>query len=90
MSKIEINHDYLVRIANYSSSHYPQEALTLELFNETFGSVMGKHYFEKWEHTYKHDILKMIAYFGRDIKEGEKFCRMLEVQIARYEERVRI
>lgn len=90
MSTFLINHTYLVRIANYSSSHYPQEALTLELFNETFGSVMGKHYHEKWEHTYKHDILKMIAYFGRDTEEGQRFCRILEIQIEKYEERVGI
>ena len=90
MSTISINHHYLVRIANYSSSHYPAESLTLELFNTTFGTVMGKHYYEKWEHTYKCDILKMVAYFGRDTKEGQRFGRMLEMQIEKYEERVGI
>ena len=51
---------------------------------------MGKHYYEKWEHTYKCDILKMVAYFGRDTKEGQRFGRMLEMQIEKYEERVGI
>lgn len=90
MSKIEINHNYLLRIAYYNSSHYPQEAITEELFSEIYGSVMGKHYFEKWEHTYKHDILKMVAYFGRDIKEGQRFCEMLEKQVEKYEKRIGI
>ena len=88
MSNIEINHEYLLRIAFYSSSHYPQEALTAELFDETFGSVMGSHYFSKWEHLYKRDILKMVAYFGRDTTEGQKFANLLAKQIEKYETRI--
>ncbi len=88
MSNIEINHDYLLRIAFYSSSHYPQEGLTEELFNETFGSVMGAHYFSKWEHLYKRDILKMVAYFGRDTAEGQKFADMLANKVEQYETRI--
>ncbi len=88
MSKIEINHEYLLRIAYYSSSHYPQESLTEELFNETFGSAMGAHYFSKWEHLYKRDILKMVVYFGRDTTEGQKFANLLAKQIEKYEKRI--
>ena len=88
MSKITIDHNHLLRIAYYNSSHYPQEALTEELFNETYGSVMGKHYFDKWQHIYKHDILKMVVYFGRDTTEGQKFADMLAVQINKYEKRI--
>ena len=88
MSKITIDHNYLLRIAYYNSSHYPQEALTEELFNETYGSVMGKHDFEKWQHTYKFDILKMVVYFGRDTTEGQKFADMLAGQIEKYEKRI--
>ncbi|MFI3293256.1 MAG: hypothetical protein SNI70_07030 [Rikenellaceae bacterium] len=85
---IAIDHKYLLRIAYYSTSHYPHEALTAELFNTTFGSVMGAHYFEKWQHVVKFDILKMIAYFGIDTAEGQKFCDMLAGQIERYETRI--
>ncbi len=88
MSKITISHEYLLRIAYYSSSHYPQEALTLELFIETFGEVMGTHYHSKWQHLYKYDILKMVVYFGRDTAEGEKFSSMLARMIEKYETRV--
>ncbi len=87
MSAIIINHEYLLRIAYYSSSHYPQEALTAELFHETVGGVMGAHYFSKWEHLYKRDILKMVAYFGRDTTDGQKFSDMLAKQIEKYETR---
>ncbi len=88
MSNIIINHEYLLRIAYYSSSHYPQEALTAELFNETFGSAMGAHYFEKWQSLYKGDILKMVAYFGRDTTDGQRFSEMLAKQIEKYETRI--
>ena len=87
MSNISIDHNYLLRIANYSSSHYPQEGLTEELFNETFGPAMGSHYFSKWEHT-KRDILKMVVYFGRDTTEGQKFADMLASKVEQYETRI--
>ncbi len=88
MSAITIDHNYLLRIAFYSSSHYPQESITEELFNEAFGGAMGAHYFSKWEHLYKRDILKMVAYFGRDTTEGQKFANLLAKQIEKYETRI--
>ena len=88
MSNISIDHNYLLRIAYYSSSHYPQEGLTEELFNETFGPTMGAHYFSKWEHLYKRDILKMVAYFGRDTDEGQKFTNLLADKVEQYETRI--
>ncbi len=88
MSAITINHQYLLRIAYYVGSHYPSESLSEELFCETFGSVMGKHYFEKWRHVVKYDILKMVAYFGIDTAEGQKFADMLALKIEQYEMRV--
>lgn len=88
MSAIIINHKYLLRIAYYSSCYYPEESLSEELFCETFGSVMGKHYFEKWRYVVKYDILKMVAYFGIDTSEGQKFADMLAVKIEQYEMRV--
>lgn len=88
MSTITINHDYLLRIAYYSSSHYPDEAISKEMFQETFGGVMGAHYFDKWQHTYHFDILRMVVYFGRDTAEGQKFANMLATQIEKYEKRI--
>ncbi|MFR9624313.1 MAG: hypothetical protein SNF92_09240 [Rikenellaceae bacterium] len=88
MSKITIDHTHLLRIASYSSSHYPHEAITADMFNETFGSVMGTHYFEKWQHTFKFDLFKMIFYFGHDTAEGQKFSDLLAQQIEKYEIRV--
>ena len=88
MKKMEINHEYILRIAFYSSSHYPQESITEEMFCDTFGSAMGNHYFSKWEHLYKRDILKMVVYFGRDTTEGQKFANMLAKQIELYESRI--
>ena len=88
MSNIIINHEYLLRIAYYSSSHYPQESLTEEMFIETYGGAMGAHYFSKWEHLYKRDILKMVIYFGRDTAEGQKFANLLAKQIEKYETRI--
>ena len=88
MSNISIDHNYLLRIAYYSSSHYPQESITEQCFHNTFGSVMGAHYFSKWEHLYKRDILKMVAYFGRDTTEGQKFADILASKVEQYETRI--
>ena len=85
---IIIDHTFLLRIANYSSSHYPQESITEQCFHDTFGSVMGAHYFSKWEHLYKRDILKMVAYFGRDTDEGQKFTNLLADKVEQYETRI--
>ncbi len=89
MSKISLDYNELLRIAYYSSSHYPCEAISEELFNSTYGSVMGAHYYEKWQHVVKFDILKMITYFGLDTSEGQKFCDMLAEQIEKYETRIK-
>ncbi|MFR9619295.1 MAG: hypothetical protein SNI12_07275 [Rikenellaceae bacterium] len=88
MSNITIDHTYLLRIAYYSSSHYPHEAISEEMFNVTFGCVMGAHYFEKWQHVAKFDILKMVVYFGIDTAEGQKFADLLAEQIEKYETRI--
>ena len=88
MSKIELNHEYLLRIAYYSGSHYPQESITEDMFIQTFGGAMGTHYFSKWQHLYKYDILKMIMYFGRDTAEGQKFADLLAQMIDKYETRI--
>lgn len=63
------------------------ERLTKELFAETYGSVMGNHYHEKWESVYRLDLVKMIAYLD-DRKDGQKFCDMVYKQMITYEKRI--
>lgn len=87
-AKTEINHNFMARVALYLSSHNYEEGLSLELFNETYGTAMGKHYFDKWFSTYKRNFMQIIAYFGRGSTDGQKFCDMVAGQMLRYEERV--
>ena len=83
-----LDFSFMLRIACWVSSYNQEEGLNEELFNETYGTVMGKHYYDKWEHLYHHNIMKMIVYFGLDTKEGEKFCTMVMQQMAKYEKRI--
>ncbi|MFI3306820.1 MAG: hypothetical protein SNG69_02430 [Rikenellaceae bacterium] len=88
MTDLIIKYDTLLRIAYYSSSHYPDEAITQEMFRKAYGSAMGDHYYSKWAHLYKFDVLKMVQYFGRDKYEGHQFLTMLKHKIEQYEQRV--
>ena len=45
----ELSADLLYRIGAWDYNRHPEESLTQELFNEYFGSVMGTHYYSKWE-----------------------------------------
>jgi hypothetical protein len=83
-----LDHRFMLRIAIWVRNYGPEEGLAKELFSETYGSVMGNHYLDKWENTYKHDIFSMIAYFGIDTKEGQLFCDMIMQQMQKYERRV--
>ena len=60
-----LDFSFMLRIAYWVSSYNMEEGLSLELFNETYGTAMGKHYYDKWEHLYHHNIMKM--YFGLDM-----------------------
>ena len=83
-----LDFSFMLRVASWVSSYNMNEGLSEELFNETYGSVMGKHYYEKWVHVYPLNIMKMIMYFGSDTKEGEKFCMMVMQQMSIYEKRI--
>lgn len=85
---IQLNHNFMLRVARWVRNYGPDEGLTKELFGETYGSVMGDHYLTKWENVYPHNIIAMIAYFGNDTKEGQLFCDMIYKQMLRYENRI--
>lgn len=84
---IQIDHRFMLRIARWVRNFGYEERLTKELFAETYGSVMGDHYHEKWESVFRHDLIKMIAYLD-DRKDGQKFCDMIYRQMIAYENRI--
>lgn len=83
-----IDFSLLLRIAIWVRNYAPDEGLTKELFAETYGSVMGDHYLNKWDSVYNHNIISMIAYFGIDNEEGQQFCNMIMKQMTKYEQRI--
>ncbi len=84
----KINYNLLVRIVLWLNNYGEAEGLTEELFHEVFGEVQGGHYYSKWIHTYRMNLLKMIGYFGKHDPDGELFLTMVETQMNRYERRI--
>lgn len=84
---IQIDHCLMLRIARWVRNFGFDERLTKELFSETYGSAMGEHYRAKWENTFRHDIIKMVAYLDGH-REGQKFCDMIYKQMVKYEQRI--
>lgn len=84
---VEIDYEKISRVLAWDYNFAPDEALTEELFIRYFGGVMGRHYYEKWSLVYAHDLRRMLAYFGNDLREGQRFCDMVAEQVARYEQR---
>ena len=70
----ETNYNEWLNWLSWEYNRYPDEELTRELFQETFGSVPGAHYYEKWVHYYEKNLLGMIAYFRGEEDKGQKFC----------------
>ena len=83
----ELSADLLYRIGAWDYNRHPEESLTQELFNEYFGSVMGTHYYTKWEDYYKHNIIAMVGYLHSDRKEAQLFCDMIMQKVSLYEQR---
>ena len=75
------------RVLTWDYNFAPDEALTEELFIRHFGGDMGRHYYGKWAHVYDHDLRRMLAYFGNDLREGQRFCDMIAEQVCKYETR---
>ena len=84
---VEIDYEKISRVLAWDYNFAPDEALTEELFIRYFGGVMGRHYYEKWNLVYAHDLRRMLAYFGNDLREGQRFCDMVAEQVAKYEQR---
>lgn len=82
------NYNLLARMVLWFNNYGENEGLGKELFFQTYGSVMGDHYYTKWQSTYQRDILKMIGYFGVNSTDGEKFILMIESQMRKYERRI--
>ncbi|MCI5744641.1 MAG: hypothetical protein MR321_13555 [Bacteroides sp.] len=81
---MKLNYNEWLKLAFWEYNRYPDEELTRELFQETFGSVPGAHYYEKWVHYYEKNLLGMIAYFRGKEDKGQKFCDMVARQVERY------
>ena len=79
----------MLRIANWDYNCVrATEGLTLELFQESYGKVIGAHYYGKWC-EFKFNFFKMIRYFSQYVDAGQIFCNMLMKQIEKYEEKQR-
>ncbi|MBS5020765.1 MAG: hypothetical protein KHZ60_11990 [Alistipes sp.] len=84
---MEIDYEKIHRVLTWDYNFAPDEVLTEELFIRHFGGNMGRHYYGKWAHVYNHDLRRMLAYFGNDLREGQRFCDMIAEQVCKYETR---
>lgn len=84
---IDFDYEKISRVLAWDYNFAPDEALSEELFIRHFGGVMGRHYYEKWSRIYDHDLRRMLAYFGYDLHEGQRFCDMIAEQVRKYEQR---
>ena len=84
---VEIDYEKISRVLAWDYNRMQEESLTEELFIRHFGGVIGRHYYEKWSRVYDHDLRRMLAYFGNNLREGQRFCDMIAEQVAKYEHR---
>lgn len=84
---VEIDYEKIRRVLTWDYNFAPDEALAEELFIRHFGGNMGPHYYGKWAHVYDHDLRRMLAYFGNNLREGQRFCDMIAEQVQKYETR---
>lgn len=75
------------RIMMWKYNYVPAEALTLKSFQDTYGEMLGRHFYGKWV-SYEKSIEKMIGYFGRNLTAGQKFIDMIMRNVAHYERRI--
>lgn len=83
---VEIDYEKISRVLAWDYNRMQEESLTEELFIRHFGGVMGRHYYEKWSRVYAHDLRRMLAYFGYNLREGQRFCDMVAEQVRKYEQ----
>ena len=80
-----LNFQLMLRIANWDYNCVrATEGLTLELFQESYGKVIGAHYYGKWR-EFKLNFFKMIRYFSQYMDAGQTFCNMVIKQVEKYE-----
>lgn len=82
---LELRHDVLYRLLCWQYEEAKEDFISVDIFKEHFGNALGRHYFEKWEKTFKRDINQMIWYFGTDYESGQKFLAMLQSEMEDYE-----
>ena len=81
---MELNYNQLLLLSLWQYNHHTDEGLTLELFQQTFGQLYGKHYYEKWTGYFNRNLWDMIAYFKGERENGQKFCDMIGKQVELY------
>ena len=84
---VEIDYEKIRRVLSWDYNFAQDKALSEKLFIRYFGGVMGRHYYEKWARIYDHDLRLMLAYFGNNLREGQRFCDMIAEQVRKYEQR---
>lgn len=86
----KLNFATLLRIVmwDYNRSSLTGESLSLDVFYEKYGKVMGEHFYKKFIFEFDGSILKMIGYFRGENKEGQIFCDMIMECIEKYEQRI--
>lgn len=82
---LTLHHDVLYRVLLWEYNESVENFISVDVFNDVYGNTLGRHYFEKWEYTYKRDIKQMIWYFGTDNENGQKFLALLQAQMEMYE-----
>lgn len=86
---MRLNYNDMLLLAIWEYNRRQDEDLTLELFQETFGQVLGAHFHDKWVHYYNKNLLMMVAYFRGEEENGQKFCDMITRQAERYTSHLR-
>lgn len=79
-----LDYNQLLLLSLWQYNHHRDEGLTPALFEETFGKVDGRHYYEKWNGYFNWNLWDMIAYFRSEEKNGQKFCDMVGRQVRLY------
>lgn len=85
---LELDFRFMEKIVLWNYNNYQEEMLSKELFEKYFGSHDGSHFFEKWEYSFKRNLIEMITYFRGEPQNGQKFCNMLMEQVQKYQTRI--
>lgn len=81
---VTLDYKLMLSLSLWQYNHHPDEGLTSGVFQKTFGTVDGKHYYEKWTGYFNRNLWDMIAYFRGEGENGQKFCDMIAAQVELY------